>query len=276
MKQVLFRIFRVIIILSVGCPLVMIIVNYFNPIHPAFDASSAYYRRSIFSTSFPYIIPYMLFVPNGYDATKKYPLVLVLHGSNKDALEAEILTFPDIQKKYPSFIVMPLAPFVQTWALPDDTEFQHWSSFAMPYAMKALSQVEESYSIDRDRVYITGVSSGGFGVFGTLIKHPDDFAAAIVVSGGWVSAESPQVPHIPIRIFHSDDDPQIPVSYARGMAKSLNEEGGNVKYKEYTGLGHAVKFTAFANNYLWDWLFAQKRGVLHEEYGPPTLSAKQP
>jgi predicted peptidase len=256
--EILLRILRMALIFAVLCPSALIVANYFIPFSPVIDRNSAYYRRPYFTTSFPFMIPYMLCVPDDYDPHKKYPLVLILHGAKKHSYEAGTLAGPTIQAKYEPFIFMPLAPFHQSWPLPQRPPFNDSTDNALPMAMDILYKIENDYSIDRSRIYISGYSVGGFGTYGALIQHPETFAAAIVASGGWIEDEAPQVSKIPIWIFHNSNDPQIPVNYARGMYLKLKSLGRDVKYTENIGTGHDTT-NAYDKDELWAWLFTQHR-----------------
>lgn len=91
------------------------------------------------------------------------------------------------------------------------------------------------------------------------MRYPDEFAAALAVSGGWSAKDADRMPPVPLWIFHSVDDPQIPVRYARGMAEALEARRFPVKYTELSGVGHASWGPAFGNHQTWDWLFQQSR-----------------
>jgi predicted peptidase len=125
--------------------------------------------------------------------------------------------------------------------------------------MKILARVQEKYAVDEDRIYLVGHSVGGVGVFGALITYPDTFAAAVSSAGGWPEQDAWDVPRIPLRLYHSTDDPQVPVRYSRNLAHAINLMGGEAEYIEYRDAGHGSNLRAFTNDGLWSWLFAQRR-----------------
>ncbi|HWW60609.1 MAG TPA: prolyl oligopeptidase family serine peptidase, partial [Thermoanaerobaculia bacterium] len=147
-------------------------------------------------------------------------------------------------------------------------------------AMRALDQAIAELGGDRTRVYLTGLSMGGYGAYHLALAHPDRFAAMIVVCGGIVppvtatacrqspltmSAADPYaftaraLRAIPIRLFHGADDPIIPASESRRMADALRREGADVEYVEYAGVGHDSWDRAYAEPELWPWLLRQHR-----------------
>lgn len=112
------RIVFVILTLALLCPPALVAANFFSPLDPAFGSTRVYERRAFLGASFPFIVPYMLFTPYDYDPAREYPLVMILHGAKKRALDAETLPATLIQDRYPSFVLMPLAPFRRVDAIP--------------------------------------------------------------------------------------------------------------------------------------------------------------
>ena len=129
--------------------------------------------------------------PLGYDADRKYPLVLWLHGPTgrgsdnvKQLTKTErtghaFLDFRrNVQQKFPAFVLVPQCPTGQIWADPEFNLPSKW----LVMTMQALAKVEKNYSIDPDRVYVAGQSMGGSGVWAVLQNYPAKWAAAIVMS----------------------------------------------------------------------------------------------
>jgi predicted peptidase len=220
--------------------------------------------------------PYSVYVPRVFEASKSWPVILFLHGSGErgsDGLKstqigvaAAIRAHPD---RVPAIAVFPQAP-------PDS----RWLGDPADAAMAALEQSICEFHGDRSRVYLTGLSMGGYGTWHLALAHPDTFAALVVVCGGLLPHDSTtavqQSPltmnhgdpytftahalrHLPIRMFHGDADPVIPVSESRQMAEALKNEGADATFVEFAGAGHNSWERAYADAELWQWLFRQTR-----------------
>ena len=228
---------------------------------------------------------YRLFVPTDYDSAKSYPLVFFLDGAGSRGSDNEIqLTgtqgatvwaTPEEQAKRPCLVLAPQCPSDRTGTY--DT--MGWTSLMSkgprdPYtsrpeletAFRILQEVMGKYSIDRNRVYGTGLSMGGFGMWATAIAHPDIFAALVEESGGGDPANLSRVAKIPTWIFHAVKDPTIPISFARSTVGALTKAGGAPKYTEYPEdatfypNAHSSWVPAYANAEMRDWLFQQSKG----------------
>jgi predicted peptidase len=126
-------------------------------------------------------------------------------------------------------------------------------------ALELLNMIEDNYPIDPDRIYVTGISMGGYAAWEALIRHPQRFAAAIPVCGGGDVSHADRVKNIPVWAFHGADDPVVPVECSRSMIKMIKNAGGQPLYTEYPGAGHNSWDRAYAEPELLSWLFSQKR-----------------
>jgi predicted peptidase len=211
---------------------------------------------------------YRLFVPQGYSAARKYPIVLWLHGANGrgsdnllqisdgNFLGTHVWTTPEIQTKDPVFVLAPQVENTKTWSRP------HVNT-AMPVSLRVafeiLDAIEKEYSIDRDRQYVAGQSMGGEGVWAALALARGRFAAAIVLcSDGFEDEVAPDA-KVAVWIFQGDADPIVSVERARKWVAALRQAGGLPKYTEVPGVGHNVWDTAFANPDAATWLLSQRR-----------------
>jgi len=215
-----------------------------------------------------------VYVPRAFDASKRWPVILFLHGSGErgsDGLRATqigvaaaIRANPD---RVPAIVVFPQAPADSRWlGAPVDA------------AMAALEKSIAEFHGDRSRVYLTGLSMGGYGTYHLALAYPDTFAALAVVCGGLLPHETTTavrrspltmgaadpyaftahaLRHLPIRLFHGDADPVIPVSESRMMAEALKREGADVRYAEFPGVGHNAWDRAYGDAEFWEWLFRQ-------------------
>lgn len=211
---------------------------------------------------------YRLFVPPGYSAARKYPIVLWLHGANGrgsdnvlqisdgNFLGTHVWTAPEIQTKDPVFVLAPQVENTKTWSRP------HVNT-RMPVSLRAafeiLDAIEKEYSIDRDREYIAGQSMGGEGVWAALALARGRFAAAIVLCSDGFDDEVAPDAKVPVWIFQGKADPVVPVERARKWVAALRQAGGSPKYTEVPGVGHNVWETAFASPDAATWLLSQRR-----------------
>jgi poly(3-hydroxybutyrate) depolymerase len=168
-------------------------------------------------------LPYRFFIPEQYDSTKKYPLVLTLHGAGERGNDnlthisayriATSWADPVNQVKYPCFVASPQVPFEQTW------------SDYIQLLDNLLDSLTVEFSLDTNRFYVTGLSMGGFGTFEMITTYPDRFAAAIPMSAGWSASDAPKITHIPIWNFHGTRDELVEVEFSRQIVYALFDEG---------------------------------------------------
>jgi|SRR5215213_3762650 len=150
--------------------------------------------------------------------------------------------------------------------LPQCREGVYWSNPSMDeMVMTALSQTESEFGADPARLYVTGVSMGGYGVWSVAGQHPGRFAAVVSICGGSplrvgerFKPVAEKIGKTPVWIFHGADDRVVPVAESRQMAAALEAVGGNVKYSEYPGVGHSVWTKVLAERELMPWLLSQR------------------
>lgn len=218
-------------------------------------------------------LPYRLFVPKDYDANRKYPLVLFLHGAGErgDDNEKQLL-HPDVLNlvtakhaaKHPCFVVAPQCPAGAKWVDVNWWQKPHHQTPDKPaesarLTLELLDALAKQYSIDANRIYVTGLSMGGYGTFDLLVRRPDYFAAAVPLCGGADDARAKDFAHVPLWIFHGDKDGAVPVDRSRSVVEALKKAGAEPKYTEYKGEGHLIWKRAYAEPELAEWLFAQAR-----------------
>lgn len=219
--------------------------------------------------------PFQVFVPRDWSADRAWPVVLFLHGSgergNDNQAQLKQGLPPWLQKHgadFPAVVVAPQAP--------DDTV---WNGEVEQAAMAALEQAIGQYHGDRGRLYLTGLSMGGYGVWQLALDHPGVFAAAAPVCGGilglddmpelkvngapagvdpyaWVAA---RVKPLPVWIFHGSIDDQVPPKDARELFKALSAAGDEVRYTEFPGVNHGSWVPTYDSPALWPWMFGHQR-----------------
>jgi predicted peptidase len=126
-------------------------------------------------------------------------------------------------------------------------------------AIELLNQVRDTYSTDSRRLYVTGISMGGFATWAAIMHYPDLFAAAIPVCGGGDTSNAYLVKDIPIWNFHGAEDRVVPPELSRDMIQALHEAGGSPGYTEYPDVGHDSWIPAYQEPYLFEWLFEQRK-----------------
>ncbi len=217
------------------------------------------------------VLRYRLLVPDEFDAGKKYPLVVFLHGAGErgEDNEAQLrwavadLTSPDNRKKYPCFLVAPQCPTNQKWVEVDWSAPSH-DQPADPsepggLVLKLIGALGKEYPIDPRRIYLTGLSMGGYGTWDLLARRPELFAAGVPVCGGGDEKQAAVLARIPIWAFHGARDESVPVRRSRNMVEAIRKAGGQPRYTEYPDVAHASWVPAYKDPELLRWLFAQKK-----------------
>ncbi len=211
---------------------------------------------------------YRLFAPPSYNAARKYPIVLWLHGANGrgsdnllqissgNFLGTHVWTGAEIQDKDPVFVLAPQVENTKTWSRP---HVNTRVPVSLRLALEILDAIEKEYSIDRDREYIAGQSMGGEGVWAALALEHSRFAAAIALCSDGFDDEIKPDAKVPVWIFQGEADPIVPVEQVRKWVAALRAAGGSPKYTEVPGVGHNVWDTAFTNPDTVTWLLSQRR-----------------
>jgi predicted peptidase len=248
-------------------------------------------QRKTFNASNGLALPYRLFVPPGYSAKVKYPLVVYLHGRGQRGTDngpavyngglfrgRRSLVSPTMQQTFPAIVLVPQCS--------NKTNNEEWAKWVgntpqTPFAglgrdgsYKMAEQPSESgqavlelidatlkdYSVDRSRVYLTGVSMGGFGTWEYTARRPELFAAAAPMAGYSDPSQLRKFAQIPFWIFHGNADQSNPVQGSRHMFALMKEAGMDVRYTEYPDTNHGDTFRkAWAEADLLPWIFSQRR-----------------
>ena len=196
-------------------------------------------------------LDYWLYLPDGFGSQKKWPLMLFLHGSGERGSDLEKVKVNGPSKliaegrKYPCIVVSPQCP-----------EHQWWDQDAL-FAL--LDDLCERLPVDADRIYLTGLSMGGFATWDMATAHPERFAAAVPICGGGEPDDAARLRNLPIWAFHGADDPVVPVVRTTEMVEAIRAAGGNPRVTIYPGVGHGSWVQAYADDALYEWLFAQHR-----------------
>ena len=198
---------------------------------------------------------YLLSKPASYEAdtTKKWPLVIFLHGSGERGDDLELL-----KKHGPPKLIAAGQKFPAVIASLQCAPNSLWN----PHGVKAVTDhLIKTERIDPNRVYLTGLSMGGFGTWDTAFEYPDTYAAIAPICGGagvrWIMTE--RIKHLPAWIFHGDKDSAVPVEFSHKMHDALKKIGAPVKLTIYPGIGHDSWTQTYDTPEFWSWLFEQKR-----------------
>ena len=197
----------------------------------------------------------LLHLPKDYgtDPGRDWPLILFLQGMGERGDDLELIKLHGIPKvleqrdDLPFIVVSPQCARDSVWTA--DTE-----------ALNALlDEVVARFAVDPDRIYLTGLSMGGFGTWHLAQQYPDRFAALAPVCGGGNPYLVTRLKNIPIRAFHGAQDRKVPIGLARQMVETLRLLGGRVEFKVYPKLGHNVWTVTYSNPRLYEWFLQYRR-----------------
>lgn len=217
---------------------------------------------------------YRQITPDGVEAGKKYPLVLILHGAGErgsdnkkqlgwfwDAKKPRVLGRPEVAPEK-AFVVIPQCPDGKQWVdVPwgKGTYKSPEASESLKLTIALLDSMLKDSPIDPDRVYAVGMSMGGFGVLDAAQRRPELFAAVVPICGAGDVSKAKDIAHVAVWAFHGSDDNVVPVSGSREIVEALKTAGGSPKYTEYPKTGHNSWSPAFDEKEFWTWIFAQRR-----------------
>lgn len=197
-------------------------------------------------------IGYLLFLPRGYKASQQnWPLMLFLHG-----IGARGTNLASLKQDGPPKIVETAPGFPFILVSPQLSRGHDWNDDLL---MALLNDVVGHYRVDTNRIYLTGLSMGGFGTWSLAAAHPETFAAVVPICGGGKPEDAVKLAALPIWVFHGAKDPTVPVRRSREMVEAIMAAGGHIKYTEYPEAGHDCWTQTYANPALYKWLLAQKR-----------------
>ncbi len=230
------------------------------------------YSKEVFVTSTGDSLLYRELKPDLIEKSTKYPLVLFLHGAGERGNDNEIqlthganmFTNPVNRSKYPVFVLFPQCPVNSFWApisrnresdknlFPSNVDI----SPTLKAVKELLDHVIINYPIDKNRIYIMGLSMGGMGTFDMVSRYPDLFAAAIPICGGInIDRLKEMKTHTNFRIFHGDADTVVPVKFSRDAYNALKQKQIDVEYIEFPGVNHDSWTPAFNKSDFMEWLF---------------------
>ena len=221
--------------------------------------------------------------PASVEEGKTYPLLLFLHGAGgrgndnrgelTDAGTIQAMEKAGVSQRFNSYVIAGQVPNDKLWVDVDWTTTSH----KMPPISKSMELMFEALDafmtnpenqIDHDRIYVMGLSMGGYGVWDAIQRRPDFFAAAVPICGGADNRLASSLANLPIWVWHGDNDGVITVERSRSMVDALKRSGGNPRYSEIKGRGHDSWVDAFGHAPLWTWVYSQTRHVPGVRFDP--------
>lgn len=216
---------------------------------------------------------YRLMNPADMKEGQKYPLLVFLHGAgerggeNKRQLKylPEQLASDAMRKKFPCFVLAPQCQNGKQWVEVPWSEKKSRPMAKEPgdmlaAAMAVLEQAIKEQPIDQSRIYLTGLSMGGYGSWEMAMRQPKLFAAVAPICGGGDERHAKTIAGLPIWAWHGDKDGAVPVERTRDMITALKSAGGQPRFTEVKGGGHNVWTPAYSDKGgVIPWLFEQRR-----------------
>lgn len=200
-------------------------------------------------------MPYRVMVPSGYESTRSYPLVIFLHGidergtDNEKQLKwgASLFGSDSVRTEHPSFVIFPQCPSNYYWA--NDNPMQALKSLIDDFASKN--------NVDKNRIYIVGISMGAYGTYEMVARNPGMFAAAIAISGDGDLNRSKNMAKTEWQIYAGKKDNIVTFDKSEKMAKGLQDSGAKVSLTVYPNANHMGSWVnAFAEPDFCSWLYS--------------------
>lgn len=219
-------------------------------------------------------IPYRLYAPQLVKKGSKVPLVLYLHGSDGSGDDnyrqlneiVDLLTSVSFQKEFPSYVLVPQCPRGHQWVdlrnerLPlqnyDQDALQE--SVYLRMVMELLGDFKEKSSVDLSRLYVVGFSMGATGTWDIITRHPDEFAAALILNGRSDPSKAYKIKELPIMVFHGMFDRVSPLSNAQVMMEELGKVDSPVIFNKLFW-GHGIPRIVMRKPATFSWLFSKKK-----------------
>ena len=206
-------------------------------------------------------LKYLLYLPKGYSRKPeaKWSTILFLHGMGERGDDLEIVKkhgipkIVEVKDDFPFIAISPQCPMTYMWTM------------MMDELHALLVDAVQRYNVDEARIYLTGLSMGGYGAWHLAAAYPELFAAVVPICGGMIHDNSGYPDKIkilkdmPIWIFHGAKDEAVLIKNSKELYNALKKLGGNVKFTVYSDLGHDSWTKTYDNPNLYKWLLKQKR-----------------
>ena len=197
---------------------------------------------------------YQLYLPDGYNQKGgPWPLMVFLHGAGERGNDPELIKMhgpPKLAaagKSFPFIIVSPQCPAGDRWA----NLTGELNAF--------IDDIEANYAVDTSRIYLTGLSMGGFGTWSLAIERPDRFAAIAPICGGADRYLARNIKDIPVWAFHGAKDTVVPIERSEIMVRALEELGADVRFTIYPDAGHDSWTATYEKPELYEWFLSHRK-----------------
>lgn len=204
-------------------------------------------------------VRYLIYLPEDYGRPGEvWPLLLFLHGAGERGDNLDLVKAHGPPKlieqgrRFPMVVVSPQCPHGHYWST--------------PVLSALIDQVCDRYRVDLDRVWLTGISMGGYGAWALASAEPERFAAVAPICGGGNPQTACRLRQVPVWAFHGAHDEVVRLEQSELMVQALRSCGGDVRFTVYPEAGHDSWTETYANPALYDWLLAQRRGVSHATF----------
>lgn len=199
-------------------------------------------------------LDYLLYLPKGYEEeqNEKWPMILFLHGMGERGDDVEKIKKHGIPKiieqgtELPFIAVSPQCPEDSVWNLQSDA------------LIALLDDIIEKYSVDEERIYLTGLSMGGYGTWNLAMQNPEKFAAVAPICGGGFPAFAYKMKDVPTWVFHGAKDDVVPISESEILVNILKELGADIKFTVYPEATHDSWTETYNNPELYRWFLQHK------------------
>ena len=226
------------------------------------DGTSAHIKKTFYDAKTGNTLQYCLFVPDDYSANKKYPVILFLHGAGEIGTDnsSQLTNMKNMFSKNPDYVSQAIVICPQTpewWRLDHDYGDRKGT---LSSAMNLLAEIQNQYSCDENRIYLTGLSMGGYATWELLQNYSHVFAAGVPVCGFGNEMNAAALVDIPIRIYHGTADPTVSFSSSQSMYDAIVAAGGKkVELFPLEGVGHDAWSYAYADTSMFEWMFSQDK-----------------
>ncbi len=228
---------------------VMIIISGGANVHAAAPAQQA----ARLDVQVPVALDYLLYLPKDYDQQDAWPLLIFLHGAGERGNDLNLVKkhgppkLIEAGKEYPFIVISP------------QCSKDSWWTWQLRELAALVDDVTSHHKVDKDRVYLTGLSMGGFGTWALAAYQPDRFAAILPICGGGEVMSTRRLKGMPVWAFHGAKDPVVPLRRSEELVTALEKAQGNAKLTVYPDAFHDSWTATYENPAVYEWLLAQKR-----------------
>ena len=197
---------------------------------------------------------YLLFLPEGYGQKKqRWPVILFLHGAGERGSDLNLVKkhgppkIAETRKNFPFIVVSPQCPAGAWWT--DENEV----------LINLLDDIVARYSVDKERIYLTGLSMGGYETWTLASAYPERFAAIAPICGGGKRFMTEKLKDVPVWAFHGAKDNLVPLKESEEMVNAIKERGGDARLTVYPEAGHDSWTETYNNQALYDWFMQHRK-----------------